>query len=558
MFNRQVLADTAFILVVFLIFAVLAFSVDHSGEFPINDDWGFSTPLLWYSEGRGVHVTYWQSMPYLSQLAIGILWVDFVGFSYESLRNLTLVQAALTIAFSYCLARAAGLDRRISSLISLSVAASPIFIGLSFSFMSDISGALFSVAACFFLALSIGKGKRCRACYFAGGLLLLCAIAIRQNSLGIAIAFFLTHLVFFRQDGARPFGALILVAAGVALYAATVPFMMATIGLPGDYGLETLEMISLLNDIASLRLGAFLPGLKSILHLHVGAGLILLPLAPVLIIRSRGQRLVIWAIIPLTFAIALFALILGQGIFQNMKSDILSTDGIGPRLIRGVPQEAFALSVALTLVGSLVSSLILLLAATSAWRLGRISVAKDSQLRIGLFLILCGLGVYAPHGLTYGALFDRYVILPTILISIGMFAFVERQTGAGLVRLPVPWPISITAAGLLCVTFVVSAAMTEDFFRWQRARYELIEIAYSEFRATVETFSGGFEYDNIVRIVDKPVDAKDIVATTDWDPPLYLAHSYWPSGKVLKTVRVATVLPFGSNVITLRKSDLLP
>ena len=558
MINQKLLYDAFLVVLVLLIFTILALAVDHSGEFPINDDWGFSTPLLWYSEGRGVHVTYWQSMPYLTQLAIGILWVDLVGFSYESLRNLTLIQAALTIVLSYCLARLAGLDRFISSLITLSVAVSPVFVGLSFSFMSDISGAAFSIAACYFLALSIRNRAYCRAYFLVGGLLLLCAIALRQNSLSIAIAFLLTHLIFFRQDGARPFSALVLLAIGVAVYAATVPFMVATIGLPGDYGLETLGMISLLADLANLRLGALLPGLKSILHLYVGAGLILLPLTPVLITYSLGRRSVIWLFLPTAFAIAFMALLLEQGAFQSMNGDILSTDGIGPRLIRGEPQEVFSLSVTLTLLGSTVTSLLLLLAASSAWHSGVMSIAKDSQLRISLFLILCGFGVYAPHGLTYGPLFDRYLIVPTILVGIGMFALVARQARAGEVPLLARWPVSILSTSLVCVTLAVSAAMTEDFFRWQRARYQLIERAYAEFGATIATFSGGFEYDNLVRIVDKPATAKDTVAIGDWDPHLYLAHSYLASGEVLETVPIATVLPIGSNVITLRKSDVSP
>jgi hypothetical protein len=48
--------------------AILFFAFDYAGEFSINDDWGYSTPIRWWTEDGRLALTHWQSMPLVTQL----------------------------------------------------------------------------------------------------------------------------------------------------------------------------------------------------------------------------------------------------------------------------------------------------------------------------------------------------------------------------------------------------------------------------------------------------------------------------------------------------------
>jgi len=317
-------------------------------------------------------------------------------------------------------------------------------------------------------------------------------------------------------------------------------------------------MLALLSDMSNLKLGAFRPAIESALFFFVGAGALLLPLTPLVIGRALRQGPSVWVILLVASAITFAAMHLSQGLLTQSKSNILSSGGIGPRLVRGEPRDIFVLSAGVTFAGAMLMSCLLALVVSSVRRVGISAIGKKNRSKIGVFLILCGLGIYAPHGLTYGPLFDRYLLVPATLVVIGMFALIDLSPMPPDPLSPGSRSMFIASGGIVLALLIVSTAMTEDFFRWQRARYDLIERAYSDFDATDDSFSGGFEYDNLVRIVDQPEIAKDIVATRQWGAKLFLAHPQWSGGETIETVSIDRLLPFGGHVITLRRSTDTP
>src|SRR6187399_1483049 len=50
-------------------------------EFPINDDWAYSLPILALNETGRFQLSHWQSMPLAPQLAWGWLAVQLLGAS---------------------------------------------------------------------------------------------------------------------------------------------------------------------------------------------------------------------------------------------------------------------------------------------------------------------------------------------------------------------------------------------------------------------------------------------------------------------------------------------
>jgi hypothetical protein len=311
-------------------------------------------------------------------------------------------------------------------------------------------------------------------------------------------------------------------------------------------------MFKLLGDLASLRLGALVPAFKAALHLYVGAGILLLPVAPLLLERLNGGWR--WPVAAFSIAVAVTAacFVFEQPALSGLSGDILATYGVGPLLILGgVPHAPFA-SVALTLAGTFLTTVLMMCLMPAVWAQWRNGSVFEEQSRIPAFFILAGLGVYAPHGLTYGPLMDRYWITPTILISIGAFALMSRSPDGNWSPSRLVFALSALLVGS---GIALSSAMTQDFFSWQRARYALVDRAFTEFGATTETLAAGFEYDNLMRIIDKPDAARSIKTIGLEIRPLYLAHPWWPHGDVIATESVDRILPFAPEVVTQRRAD---
>ena len=243
----------------------LFLSFDFSGDYAINDDWGYSTPIRWWVMDRQLALTHWQSMPLISQLLLGVVWAEVFGFSQGALRQLSLVLALTTCTAVFACARALALPFFVCLLCALLPLASPIFVGLSYSFMTDIPAAALVTLSLVFLIRSFSRPGGGGWDYAIGIVFLLLAVLLRQTSLALALAMLLAEPVargFTARGLARN---LAVVVAASAVYLAATALLRAEIGLPTAYDAKTDAMLGFIGDILALNLGALRQTLRAVL-----------------------------------------------------------------------------------------------------------------------------------------------------------------------------------------------------------------------------------------------------------------------------------------------------
>lgn len=166
------------------------------GDFPLNDDWMYAKVVQHLVETGEYQATPYADPTFILQAYWGAAFVKIFGFSFETLRVSTLVLGLVAVWAAHWAAREAGLTTRWAFLVALTLLVNPLFLNLSYTFMTDVP----------FLALSVLAG----AAYLR---------ALRTNlTRWIAVATSIAMIAFF----VRQF-ALVVVIAAVEFFIPTFP-----------------------------------------------------------------------------------------------------------------------------------------------------------------------------------------------------------------------------------------------------------------------------------------------------------------------------------------------
>ncbi|MEZ5784758.1 MAG: glycosyltransferase family 39 protein [Rhizobiaceae bacterium] len=541
--SQTAVAATIFFAAVLALFL----SFDFSGDYAINDDWGYSTPVRWWVVDRQRALTHWQSMPLLSQLFLGVAWAEVFGFSQGALRQLNLVLALTTCAAVFACARALALPASICLLCALLPLASPIFVGLSYSFMTDVPTAALVALSLLFLIRSFSRHDGGGWDYAVGVAFLLLAVLLRQTSLALALALVLAEPVA-RGFTLRGFARNLAVVVGVAAaYLAATALLREQVGLPTAYGAKTDALVGFFGDIFTLNLGALRQTLKALLVASANYGLFALAILPILleVLWRRGGRRVLIAAGAAT-GLAVASLAVDAGILSGTGGNMLTGEGLGPRTIPGDVQVNVLDIFFVTAVGHFV-----LVCSVLAGALGLRDLSngdRDIERETGaavLLLALTALVTFAPHAVAYAAVFDRYALLPSILMVLALLRIIDLDAIS---------KTSIRLSGALVLAgFALSLALAADYFRWQDARYSLIGQLQSE-GVAAEDIDGGFEYNNLEAVLANPRDAVSMSLINPVRRPLRLTRAPEPGDEIVamesytrflgaKTVKIYAVRP---------------
>jgi 4-amino-4-deoxy-L-arabinose transferase-like glycosyltransferase len=198
---------------------VIVAIVQPRGDFPLNDDWAYAHSVQWLlSEGR-VRLSDWIAMNLLPQTLGGGLVTALFGFSFETLRHLTQLVAALTSMAAYFWFRAARFGPGDALAATVAVIAFPAWPVLANSYMTDLYGLLFALpsAALFLRALE----RPTRGVLALATLLVALGVLQRQVVLVLPAAFMVAWLWGNRRWTLRT------LAIGVAPLAAVVATQLA-------------------------------------------------------------------------------------------------------------------------------------------------------------------------------------------------------------------------------------------------------------------------------------------------------------------------------------------
>jgi Dolichyl-phosphate-mannose-protein mannosyltransferase len=509
--NAALFVDMA---VIAILWCVSAFIANPVGEFPIIDDW------LYESVVKKLLTTghYPQTEPATMTLVVNVLWGSLfclpVGVSFTALRVSTLVASLLGLFGIYILIRDLQQSRWLGLVVTLTLAFSPAYYALSYSFMTDVPFTAIAVWAAVFFARSLRSESDFQI--LAGAALALAATLSRQIGLAIPIAF--AVVLILRRGVAwrmmfRAGSPIILCLGGLIAFNY---FLARTGRLPTTYNLFSNWMIATLTHARTL----FTIPLSSMYSIVVNLGLFLLPIILCTmrgLFRFHGRD---W--IALTGA-AITTMALGAAVrthfgMSNLvplpESNILVKSGIGLLWLRGADQvpslpEAFwVLVTAMAFMGAilLIGEFSLYVPATLRRLLCRNPIGDTET--VGMFLLLCGVIFVLPFLAIAPS--DRYLVPCLPFFAAGMIGLFGKFPEATSRSERVP---HIAAFALLVPFSLFTVTGTRDYLAWHRVSERASRDLMQSGHVSAEDIDGGNEFnasypanpsrDDILKSVDE-------------------------------------------------------
>ena len=212
-----------------VLWGLMAIVVNPVGDFPLNDDWAYALPVKWLVETGRLRFTDQGAMTLVMQVFWGALFASIAGFSFTVLRVSTLVIAAVGLAASYLVGREVGLSRWLAMVVTGLFLVNPIFITLSYTFLTDVHFWSLTMMGVFLMLRGVRRGYA--VSYWAGWATILAATLVRQ--LGLVIPIGLVVALALKDGFSRSWLVRVVVPA-VGLFAVVVAYpkvVQATIGL---------------------------------------------------------------------------------------------------------------------------------------------------------------------------------------------------------------------------------------------------------------------------------------------------------------------------------------
>lgn len=187
-----------------------ALYIGAGGDFPLDDDWAYALSVKRLLAGGGLVIPDWASPTLVWHTAWGALWSLAAGFGHVTLRLSTLALAALA-AVLFSLYR-----REESPQPALALAFNPLFLLLSFTFMTDVPYLAWSLAALLLYLRAAEKDSA--ALWLAGSAAAALAYLVRQTGLFLPAAALAFLYIRGRLDLRRALLAAALPAAVIAYH----------------------------------------------------------------------------------------------------------------------------------------------------------------------------------------------------------------------------------------------------------------------------------------------------------------------------------------------------
>lgn len=488
------------VIVIVAVWLVIAVLIDPRGNFPLNDDWGFSRAVHSLVVQHDLHYVEIITMTMISQVLWGAMFCKLFGFSHTILRISTLVLALLGIIATHRLLREAGVSRPMALIGCLVLIVNPLFLELSYTFMTDVPFAAFSwIAVCFF---AIGL-KRDSVPYVILGTLFATAAALtRQLGALLPIAFALAYVA---KNGFRLRTAPLLVLPTVVAFASIRGFqawLEATDRLPSWYNMQFFTIAKFFKG-GPLVWGAGVVDIA--LHSFIYVGLFLLPvLIATLPYRSesltRRQTLVNTAV-SLISGIGVLAYLWSHQKWMPLKNtaaDILQNFGLGPYTLRDVfvfhlphlPTAPKSFWIAVTVAAIIGGSLLVwrILEAVEVLISKRSEPDSANQRAMIVLALSSGLLYLGPMVLliTFHYI-DRYFI--TVIPFFILPAVMSNKLKFHATR-----ACLVTALAVMLLYGAFSIGATHDYMSMNRARLAATDDLMKKDKIHASLIDGGFEF----------------------------------------------------------------
>lgn len=469
--------------------------VPPAGDFPLNDDWVYARMVRELVENHTFFVHPFSFALAITSTVWGALFASVFGASHTVLRCSTLLLAGVAVWATARGARECDLPRASAFLCGALVLANPIFLNLSYTFMTDVPSAAWLSLAGWFQLRAL-RGRRPSDALW-GGAFLTIAIGTRQIGVVVIAAFLLTEVVSSIRDRRRPDARLLLafaaplVVGGALYWTAFAPALGDTVSAwPAGRARPTiLESVPRL-----LHHGAAALVYMGLFTLPIGLGR-LAALAARADHRSLGQW-VAFALVCIGMLLGSANLVHGRLAIERMPMlpNVLYDLGTGPFTLRDVFLIADNTPVslgpwwwAIHLLATASAGLLIVDVLSVLWRWG--AGGEEPLGERWLFLTAwVGSLTLLPYYLITETLFDRYLLaaLPPVTI---LAAGCRPRADSGRVL----WTAWV---GTLAI-FVFSLACVQDYLAWNTARWKAIDHLRFERGIPALQIDGGFEYNGM-------------------------------------------------------------
>lgn len=466
-----------YIAVALLIAAMLAFYfvfVPPAPNAPLNDDWTYAQSvqhLLNDGQLRASDSTFALSVP---QTYLGALFARLTGsFSFISLRWSTLLCAVICCLVLYDLLRQLGLHHAEGMLGVLVLLVNPIFINLTYTFMSDI----------FFLALMLlsltcyarGFQRRSNAWLLIGSVVAACAYLERQLGFLLPVGVGAAWVLRERRLDWRP-----VLLMGAVPVLAVIGFQM-WLGVTGkSWAPEMLAVGSTLGFLTTpvSWITIVIRALWSATYL----GIFTLPALIAWLIsrcsfRSTHRQVALFAAWLIVLGATSVAFVATNRISFPQLQNIISHSGLGAIILPGIKEELippgwlWLITLIAPLAGAVQATL---------WTEGIIRWRRESG-SFGAGLIFVSAAVFLAT-ILFAFFFDRY-LLP--LVPCAAYLVLRRMR---LSRVGWLAAATVSAAFMLYTLLGMS-----DYLGWTTARWNAAEKLVAQGVAP-ESIDGGIEW----------------------------------------------------------------
>ncbi len=455
--------------------AGLLFFIDPRGDFPLNDDWQYAYPVQQLVEQGRFEMKGQFAPTIVLQVGWGYLFCQVWGgdFSFTWLRFSTLCLAALAVFLGCRFAKKVTGRRGVAQLLALSLLLNPLFLNLSFSFMTDVP----------FLALVLGSlflfwqyFTEDRPFALAGAIVAAAAaFFVRQPGL-LLLPAFAVLLAAERRAWGR---AAVLLISAFVLYLSWEQAVKPMLGIANNY---VPVGDRYLGALADEPVAFFLDIFRRLVRSAIYLGFFSLPLLPFLWRSFQQKKLFrpvyLWPLLAGNLLLFFFLIRIGKTF--PFGGNILYNWGLGPELLADVytfglantPRLPAAVMLVLQFLSQLSASwlLLLLLRGYSSFS------AAHRQL---IWLLVFFNALYLPL-MSITSFFDRYLLpcLASLFIALAPLLRVRRPV---LAYLPL----------LLMSLFSILA--THDYLSWNRARAQAFRFLQNQ-GVTIRQMDAGYEY----------------------------------------------------------------
>ncbi len=491
--------DIYAVLAIAAVWLIVALLVNPKGNFPLNDDWCYGRAAFDLVKLHEIHFVGITTMTLFAQALWGALFCLILGPTFTALRISTLTLGLMGLLAVYGILREIGAPKWAAFFGTLVVALNPLYLCLSYSFMTDVPFAAVALMAVYAYLKALRTDSAGMSALGTG--LSVAAVLIRQFGLILPVGFAIAYVVKNGFSARSLVRAVVPIAVVALALFGFVQWMKSTYKLPALYNIQADSTGKFLKaGIATWGVGIH----KVFVDCFVYLGGFLLPFLIPSFLRQRARLTARQAFINMCISAGAFITVISGLISSDMlmplnhaEGDYLLNLALGPLTLRDVwimrisnyPMASENFWAVVTVFCCIGGALLLwhLLAAVQlifARCKGNDGVDK-AGLTMLTALVLMSIMPLLP--LTMFVYFDRYFIFAVPLL-------------VGVVCMAAPLPVRPNRAALIVGIILLllmgyfSVAGTHDYMAWNRLRWQAADELMQKGDVKPSEIEGGYEF----------------------------------------------------------------